>query len=1358
MPAEAASNIPRLLSRAQLDQSLGLLRIHWHHRRYFQLLLTFISIAESAIEWNKFDALLDVLPLARASADSVGRSDLVLFVQHTEAVVLQRTGELDAALEVATSVATAAATIGDVFRQAQACAVMGQVLREQSENETALQELRTALRLYRSTANIRSEAQTLGDIANTYDGLDLWDSARSNYEQALALFWNLDDRSSLARVHWDLAISSWRAGNRELASTHRAFNLTCLLSARLPAQWLKSGFDWIAATSFQRTHEQIAIRAVTSVYDAPPDLVETAIKQNAYERSWKQIGELLHPQATDPFRNIAQIARLHRDTQTRSLLTLLQNASHDGMQGELPYMISDLRHIGRLAVEQGRDEARAYIRDLRPRIDRQMRGLPSRYRTRIRALAETTPNSELRALVNELNDPDTRRSNATDTVLVAACRTVLESSRQANSDAPSWAVDTLGAATRRIGRTNGVVFLAEAHRDLGSAFRNRATGDQGGNCERAIAHLRYALQLLTPANSSNFFARMTTINALANAYLYRLRGDRLKNLRTARDHLRVVTSEVTSTDSDALYAVAMQNLALVHHNLSEHTGPADQELSISLYQTALAFLDDAQRSYKLSALMNLADAYRKRIAGDPTQNVELGVQYASQAHKISLEVGASELISQTAASLASLHASRSIGDSHTNVQHALDLYELALAHTDDANLHGRAVIHGNIGNAYQADVESDRQTVLLLARDSIRRSADLWTRVGDSAELGRSLHNLANCHFNMWHEANLESDLTEAAQLFRGAIETRANAGDGRGVLESKLGYAEVLLERREESDSSDAVAQLWDVVNDESQTGEDLRASAAAILGRHQANAGQWPDAVQTLELALKIREHIYGQAMIGLSKQNALTGVSEVAQLLGLCLARCGQDLRAIEVIELYRARLLIEAHRIAALEPSRSGDHALGPQLQYEPADAQANLRAAGSLQHNFTDLDIDSPSRVQSPFHLWGVAEESIAAMEPLVDLDEDQVLQYNRLNSDEMVIYLVTTQQGSLIASVTNDGVKCETSDFSLQTLRELLFGSRPSDLGYLDAWMAYDQVVFEPRLDAVCRTVGDWLSGSSLLSSSHQRRVSLVPCGVLASLPINGALVDTPEGVTSLFGTRTISVIPSLRFAFARGAMSDSSWNRRFVAFVNPDETLPLSEEEVGFPLEDSDAVVFSRDQATCETATREIESASTIHFGCHGRFDADQPAESYLQMADGRLTVSEVHDHVTASVELAFVAACESAVSDVAGLPDELLGMPLALLRAGARYVVGTQWPVGDLTVAVFSTMFYKRLTQEEAAVPDAFHDAVQTIAHSTTSELLDEIPEQSNSIKDALRIFGDAERPFSGVLMWSNFVLIGH
>ncbi|KAG2012045.1 hypothetical protein CC2G_012092 [Coprinopsis cinerea AmutBmut pab1-1] len=88
-----------------------------------------------------------------------------------------------------------------------------------------------------------------------------------------------------------------------------------------------------------------------------------------------------------------------------------------------------------------------------------------------------------------------------------------------------------------------------------------------------------------------------------------------------------------------------------------------------------------------------------------------------------------------------------------------------------------------------------------------------------------------------------------------------------------------------------------------------------------------------------------------------------------------------------------------------------------------------------------------------------------------------------------------------------------------------------------------------------------------------------------------------------------------------------------------------------------------------------DINTASIVHFGCHGMQDTSNPLASCLLLSGGELTMSSlIRNCRPSTAALAYLSACETAMGD-RQRPDESLTLAATMQFAGFRSVVATMW-----------------------------------------------------------------------------------
>ena len=186
-----------------------------------------------------------------------------------------------------------------------------------------------------------------------------------------------------------------------------------------------------------------------------------------------------------------------------------------------------------------------------------------------------------------------------------------------------------------------------------------------------------------------------------------------------------------------------------------------------------------------------------------------------------------------------------------------------------------------------------------------------------------------------------------------------------------------------------------------------------------------------------------------------------------------------------------------------------------------------------------------------------------------------------------------------------------------------------------------------------------------------------------------GALHALPWGALPSLRGRPVVVVPSLATWLeleARGGRR----TRRVALVAGPG--LRHARSEVNdlarqFP----DATVLTGKNATVEATLAALDGATLAHVACHGRFRADSPLFSSLELADGPLTALDIQG-LRRAPDVLVLSACDVALSR-RHPGDELLGLSAALLASGTRTIVASVVPVPDVAARGLMLAFHRRL-----------------------------------------------------------------
>jgi hypothetical protein len=176
----------------------------------------------------------------------------------------------------------------------------------------------------------------------------------------------------------------------------------------------------------------------------------------------------------------------------------------------------------------------------------------------------------------------------------------------------------------------------------------------------------------------------------------------------------------------------------------------------------------------------------------------------------------------------------------------------------------------------------------------------------------------------------------------------------------------------------------------------------------------------------------------------------------------------------------------------------------------------------------------------------------------------------------------------------------------------------------------------------------------------------IVPTGQLHALPW--------AALPSLRG-RPIVVAPSLA-VWLDLAVRRRSRRRRAVLIAGP-RLRHASAEVRSLAQQIPGAVALHGQAATVAATLASLDGAALAHVACHGRFRADSPLFSSLELADGPLTALDLQQ-LRQVPEVLVLSSCDLALSDLQP-GDELLGLSAALFAMGARTIVASVVPVPD-------------------------------------------------------------------------------
>lgn len=329
-----------------------------------------------------------------------------------------------------------------------------------------------------------------------------------------------------------------------------------------------------------------------------------------------------------------------------------------------------------------------------------------------------------------------------------------------------------------------------------------------------------------------------------------------------------------------------------------------------------------------------------------------------------------------------------------------------------------------------------------------------------------------------------------------------------------------------------------------------------------------------------------------------------------------------------------------------------------------------------------------------------------------------------------MVYIVAAERGGFALVVHDAHVAHvpldQLTDHQLQARATAYFGAYAeyqSNQKWLRAhWYA--------ALDDLTNWLWDAVMGSVLASlPPATTRIAIVAGGFLGLLPLHVAWTSDasrPTGRRYALDDVAISYVPNARsFEVALGAAADVV-PRRLLAVVEP---LPVAASPLAsagtealaamaaFP---DEQVILKGTAATPEAFERAAAQADVLHLACHGFADLERPLDGGVVLAGDQLVSLRHLIGRRLRIRLAVLSACETALPG-AGLPDEVISLPVGMLQAGVAGVVASQWAVPDRATAMLMTEFYRCWRQRQMAPSESLREAQRWLRDSTNDEKSD-------------------------------------
>jgi tetratricopeptide (TPR) repeat protein len=673
----------------------------------------------------------------------------------------------------------------------------------------------------------------------------------------------------------------------------------------------------------------------------------------------------------------------------------------------------------------------------------------------------------------------------------------------------------------------------------------------------------------------------------------------------------------------------------------------------------------------------------------------------------------------------------------------------------------KTVLLTNLGAALWQRFEQTTATADLKAAIGLYRQAVAATPT-DHPDLAAMLSNLGRALRTRFEQTETTADLDEAIAILRRAASTTPT--DHPDHAQRLIGLGAALMMRFWRTDAATDREEATAVYL-EAQRLEVAPPSARILAARAAADliASTQPDhAAQLIERAIRLLPQVVPRQLERSDQQYAIGewgGFAADAAALTLRNPTVPADKRpdlALRLLEAGRAVLLSQTVQVRAditglmdRHPDLASDFArLREHLNR--TDDTPSLAGSGDPTSDRHQLarefdDVLTRIRTQPGFETF--------ALPPSTEQLVAQAVH------GPVVVFSVSEYRSDALL-LTADGTSCQPLPaLSPQTVQDRVRTFRTALHTAAHGATGPDRQAAQRQLSGILEWLWDNVTSPILDTLGYHRpiapgqpgpRVWWAPGGLLGQLPIHAAGYHTRAlgSETATVIDRVISsytpTIAALRHARRRPPAADPATPAQTLVVAMP--TTPGVDGRLHHVLDEAHLVAahlpgailltepggagndigapttarVERTPPTTATVLDLLPGCAIVHFACHGASDPTDPSRSYLLLHDHAVTpltvaaLAPVHlDHA----RLAYLSACDTAVSTDARLADEAIHLTSAFQLAGYPHVIGTLWTIDDDIAVRIADAFYTALgtlpgttVVDVSRAPYALHHAIRT------------------------------------------------
>ena len=397
------------------------------------------------------------------------------------------------------------------------------------------------------------------------------------------------------------------------------------------------------------------------------------------------------------------------------------------------------------------------------------------------------------------------------------------------------------------------------------------------------------------------------------------------------------------------------------------------------------------------------------------------------------------------------------------------------------------------------------------------------------------------------------------------------------------------------------------------------------------------WEESAQAFGYGLQAIERLFRIQILRASKEAWLREAQRLPTYAAYAFARVGDYAAALRALEDGRVRLLADAiERDRSDLEQLSGTRHDESYRRYRAAVARVEYLEDAELRKGTPAPGFDVTAELKAARAGLDAAVAGVQQVPGYEDFFRSTTLEEVRrvLTTSAggeagaaVGIYLVVTSIGGLALIVYPGGIRPVWLEFKEDDLHGLLL-KREADVltgGYLFGQLS--GMLVKEALDEILPVIGEKVVSPVLQAlrgvfpgsaPSDTSDLILIPTGLLSLLPLHAARYCDADGEHYLLDQYRVSYTPSAR-ALRHSQRQAGVREKKLSTFLGVGNPLPLPEgvppltfartevEEIA-PLFPGFATLLVETEATLAAVEDRLNTATYLHFSCHGQFNVERP------------------------------------------------------------------------------------------------------------------------------------------------------